>query len=172
MGRLIGAFACALVANADYICTSEFSLANSSGEFASDCQCLTNVEHNITGVRTIWSLPPGEEGQGNFTVGYTAHTPLRYRFPDGQELCLAYSEDSSFNMQPCDDVGDDYFLLITNARQLLHMNEDFDPVHPVACIEPNLVQGHGELLSIGLCSARWKVSSTPICSHESELVIA
>ena len=96
MGRLIGAFACALVANADYICTT------APDEFASDCQCLTNVEH-ITGVRTIWSLSPGHEGQGNFKVG---------------------------------------------------------------------VQGHGELLSIGNCSAHWTVSSTPICSHESELVIA
>jgi len=162
MGRLIGAFACALVANADYICTT------APDEFASDCQCLTNVEH-ITGVRTIWSLSPGEAGQGNFTVGYTAHTPLRYRFPDGQELCLAYSY-LGFRMQSCDEIGDDYFQLISGARQLLHFSEAF-PDHP-NCIEPNLVQGHGELLSIGLCSARWTVSSTPLCSHDSELVIA
>lgn len=163
MVRLIAAFACALVANADYICTTSTNWRNS------DCQCLAMVQE-IIGFPTVWSLPPRASNakfQSHFAI---THGGISYQYPDGQELCVTYT--NRFEMAPCDDEGYGGVFGFDH-RRLLHMGKSRENKTD-ECLEPYVDLEHTEVISVGECSPqwRWTMSSTPTCSYEREMVIS
>jgi len=176
MVRLITAFAFALVANADYICTTTPS------ESTVDCQCLTMVEQLLSTGRiasTVQIMAPGaENGQSDFTIGANP-SAISYKFPDGQELCVTHPPNAhgrpDMVMAPCDFDGEGGFFIRINIGEstghLEHIGK-FRQHRPIECIEPNLFPGQDEIVSVGECSSSWTISSTPQCSSKSEMVIA
>jgi len=168
MVRLITAFASALVAKADYICTTTDAESRAVGV---DCQCLTMVEE-LTGQRTVWSLAPdAENGQSDFTITDGA---ISYKFPDGQELCVTHPAEPSgppFEMAPCDYEGEGGFFVPLTTGRLFHVGKSTWN-QPDECLEPDLVPGANYVVSVGECSSAWTISSTPQCSSKSEVVIS
>jgi len=173
MVRLITAFACALVANADYICTTTA---------AADCQCLTMIDpaldDQLTGPRTVWLMAPGaENGQSDFTVT-DADRAISYKFPDGQELCVTHPDDGDGDfhpptMAPCDYGGEGGFFLLEHRTDglLFHIGK---LVHDSSlCLEPNETPLlSGGFLADGECSSSWTISRRPQCYSKGEMVIA
>jgi len=174
MVRLIAAFAFALVANADYICTTAPSASTA------DCQCLTMVEQVMSTGRTastVRTLAPGaENGQSDFTVTGAA---ISYKFPDGQELCVTHPPNAhgrpDIVMAPRDFDGEGGFFIRINIGEstgnLEHLGK-FRQHQPRECLEPNLFPEDDEFVSVGECSSSWTISSTPLCSSKSEMVIS
>merc|ERR1712028_130672 len=174
MVRLITAFAFALVANADYICTTTPSASTV------DCQCLTMVDQLLSTGRTastVRTLAPGaENGQSDFTITDGAIT---YKFPDGQELCVTHPSAQhgrpAIVMAPCDYQSEGGFFIRINIGEstgnLEHLGKSTWG-HPRECLEPNLFPEDDEFVSVGECSSSWTISSTPLCSSKSEMVIS
>jgi len=73
-------------------------------------------------------------------------------------------------MAPCDYAGEGGFFILDTAGQLFHIGKSTWN-QPDECLEPNLIPGHREFISVGECSSAWRISSTPQCS-KSEVVIA
>jgi len=174
MVRLITAFAFALVSKADYICTT------APAAWTSDCQCLTMVEH------TVLTMPPGAaNGQSDFQLDtvimdFQNRDAIAYKFPDGQELCVTHHPNMAWNlvsMAPCDGTPSwgGIFIHLTTG-QLQHIGNSTDRPE---CIEPSLTAPNWpceygkpcESVAAGECSSLWTISSTPLCSSTSEMVI-
>jgi len=181
MVRLITAFACALVANADYICTTAPAV------FAVDCQCLSMVQDNIDGHRLL-SLPPGAlyapphpDGQSGFTINAGRGGGLAYENYGGQELCVTRPDEESpgrpfpglpvIDSAPCDYYSDGGIFIALTTGQLYHVGKS-QTNQTRECLEPNLVPGHVDWITVGECSSTWTISSTPSCSSKSEMVIS
>merc|ERR1711865_852112 len=168
MVRLITAFAFALVSKADYICTT------APAAWTSDCQCLTMVEH------TVLTMPPGAaNGQSDFQldtviIDFQNTDAIAYKFPDGQKLCVTRPHSVAWNlvtMGPCDYEGEGGIFIHLTTGQLQHIGV-VGVVDRLECIEPNLIPGHRESVAVGECSSLWTISSTPLCSSTSEMVIS
>jgi len=175
MVRLITAFACALVANADYICTT-------TAAESTDCQCLTMIDPALddqaTGPRTVWLLAPGaENGQSDFTVT-DADGAISYKFPDGQELCVTHPTDGEGDfhpptMAPCDFFGEGGFFILQHDSGGLLFHIGKLVLDSSLCLEPNETPFFsGGFLADGECKTSWTVSPTPLCSSKGEMVIA
>jgi len=182
MVRLITAFACALVANADYICTT-------TSAASTDCQCLTmidpSLDDQVTGPFTVWLMGPGaENGQSDFTIRYHidpyggAYGTISYKFPDGQELCVTHPSDGEGDFHPPTmapyDYGGEGGFFILGSDGLLHVGEHVDGRRR-ECLEPCSLLDNGctgGLLAVGECSSSWTMSPTPLCSSKGEMVIA
>jgi len=192
MVRLITAFACALVANADYICTRQ---QHPDGVTTDDCQCLTMVEDyvpfghtNPVGIRTVWALSAGDaNGQSDFNY----KGGISYTFSDGQELCLthpnvppcdeppcAYDSEGGMRMTPCDYDSEGGIFIPHFGRSrtswLYHIGASREN-QTEECLEPNLIAGKRQAMFVGECSSFWTISPTPLCPSRprtSEMVIS
>jgi len=174
MVRLIAAFAFALVANADFICTS-------TPAAPSDCQCLSMVGPGVDYVNQrpsyltldrVWTLEtdPTKTGQSDFTITEGA---ISFKFPDGQKKCVTHPAGSSrvYDMAPCDYESEGGFFVPLTTGRLLHVGKSTSN-QPDECLEPNLVDPWFGALSVGECFTSWTISSTPQCSSTSEMVIS
>jgi len=187
MVRSITVFVCALVANADYICTTTPA--------SNDCQCLTIVE-DMSGQRDrleLYVFAPGAAaynpddcsgcdvviGQSNFTTktGGPGGGGIAYTPSSGEDLCVSGVKEQSVDMVPCDyKAQGGIFVRLSSTRdndgdgQLLHI-APAQLLKGDECLEPGLFQFPHDV-SIGNCSSSWTISPTPSCGAESEMVIA
>jgi len=174
MVRSITVFVCALVANADYICTTTPA--------SNDCQCLTIVE-DMSGQRDrleLYVFAPGaaayKQLQSNFTEKKEGPGGggIAYTTSNGEDLCVSgVKENASLDMVPCDyKAQGGIFVRVQSPRdgQLLHIWGGSSQGHD-ECLEPGLFQFPHDV-SIGNCSSSWTISPTPSCGAESEMVIA
>jgi len=177
MVRSITALACALVANADYICTTTPA--------SNDCQCLTIVE-DMSGQRDrleLYVFAPGaaayKQLQSNFTEKKEGPGGggIAYTTSNGEDLCVSGVKEQSVDMVPCDyKAQGGIFVRLSSTRdndgdgQLLHI-APAQLLKGDECLEPGLFQFPHDV-SIGNCSSSWTISPTPSCGAESEMVIA
>jgi len=78
-------------------------------------------------------------------------------------------------MAPCDYQSEGGFFIRINIGEstgnLEHLGK-FRQHQPRECLEPNLFPEDDEFVSVGECSSSWTISSTPLCSSKSEMVIS
>ena len=182
MVRSITAFACALIANADYICTTTPA--------SNDCQCLTIVEDmsGRSNQLAFYVYAPGAAAaamdedcdkyyhfgcdvvirQSNFTE---KDGGIAYTHSSGEKLCVSGAKDcdecnANLDMVPCDYHAEGGIFILP---ELLHVGGGAPHGHD-ECLEPGHWNSHD--VSLGNCSSRWTISPVPSCGGESEMVIA
>jgi len=178
MVRLITAFVCALVANADYVCTN--------GPYWNECQCLTMVDSSpMFDGRSVLSLPNidfNDDAQKYFT--FTSGGPggggLAYTPPGVEKLCVTHPDEESpvpfpgrpvIDEAPCDYYSEGGIFITLTTGELYHVGKS-QTNETRECLEANLIPEHEEYISVGDCSSTWTISSTPSCSSQSEMVIS
>merc|ERR1719310_1462147 len=122
------------------------------------------------GFQRLRTLAPGTLDLKNHTVNQDNFQlergePLRYRYAVGIdstiELAVGYVDYGwlDFHMyhpQYTDRTND--FFTLSRDNQLLHTSGNGQ------CLEPNLLDGSPEVMSVGACRTTWFVDSTPTCT--------